>query len=54
VCEIAPSSAGYRNADDDAAAALQAGGAVLEAVKVEGARVLAEDPRDPAAGLGPR
>jgi hypothetical protein len=54
VCEIGPGSAGDRDADDYPAAALQPGGAVLEAVEAKGARALAEDPRNPVAGLGPR
>src|SRR3954454_9150533 len=47
-------SAGDRDADDNAAAALQAGRAVLEAVEAEGERALAEDSRRLAALLGPR
>jgi hypothetical protein len=45
---------GDRDADDDPAAALQTGGAVLEALEAKRARALAEDPRNPGTGLGPR
>src|SRR5436305_3215657 len=47
-------SAGNRDADDDPAAALQAGGAILEPVEAEGPRALAKDLGHPDAGLGPR
>jgi len=53
VCEIDPGSAGDGDPHDDPAAALQAGGAVLEAVQAKRARLLAEDLRPPTWGSDP-